>query len=78
MELKIGVLHTAKEIELDMADATEVDKLVAEVEAALGKGSGSVLWLTDRRGRKVGIPAERLAYVDIGGREDRRVGFGTH
>ena len=48
----------------------------ADVEAALG-GDGAVLWLTDVRGRRVGVPAERIAYVDLGAAGgDRPVGFG--
>ena len=35
-----------------------------------------MLWLTDRRGRKVGVPADKVAYVDIGADAgERRVGF---
>jgi hypothetical protein len=38
---------------------------------------GGVLWLTDRSGRVVGVPSERVAYVEIEtDGETRRVGFG--
>lgn len=77
MEVRIGVLHTAKELELDLGDDADGEKLAKEVEAALS-GDDGVLWLTDRRGRRVGVPAQRLAYVEIGASGDRRVGFGTH
>jgi hypothetical protein len=46
------------------------------VETAL-RGDDSVLSLTDERGRRVLVPAERLAYVEIGEPETRRVGFGA-
>jgi hypothetical protein len=37
-----------------------------------------MLWLTDRKGRRVGVPAAKLAYVEIGSASDeRRVGFGA-
>ena len=39
-----------------------------DVDAALS-GDASVLWLTDRRGRRVGVPAEKIAYVEIGSAE---------
>ena len=77
MEVRIGVLHTAREIELDLGDDGDADKLAKEVETALASGEG-MLWLVDRRGRRVGVPAQRLAYVEIGVSGDRRVGFGTH
>lgn len=77
MEVRIGVTHTPKEIEVELADDTDHDALVKQVEAALGHDDG-ILWLTDRRGRKVGVPAGRVAYVEIGSpHEERRVGFGV-
>jgi Protein of unknown function (DUF3107) len=37
----------------------------------------SVLWLTDVSGRRVGVPAERVAYVEIDlDGSTKRVGFG--
>lgn len=77
MDVKIGVLHTPKEIDLDLGDDGDADKLVADVEAALAT-EGKVLWVEDRRGRRVGIPASKIAYVEIGASADRRVGFGAH
>ena len=65
MEVRIGVLHCPKELEVE-----------ASVNDALKDGK-SVLWLTDVRGRKVGVPAERVAYVEIEHDADaKRVGFG--
>ena len=78
MDVKIGVLHTPKEIDIDLGDDADADKLVADIEAALAGGEGKVLWVIDRRGRKVGIPAAKVAYVEIGAVADRRVGFGSH
>jgi hypothetical protein len=78
MDVKIGVLHTPKEIDIDLGDEADADKLVKDVESALSGGEGKVLWVTDRRGRRVGIPASKVAYIEIGAGTDRRVGFGTH
>jgi hypothetical protein len=53
------------------------DDIVADVNKALAK-PGGVLWFTDRRGRRVAVPADKLAYIEVGGQgADRRVGFGT-
>ena len=77
MDVRIGVTHTPREIEVELDDA-DGDKLVKDVEAALAKGS-NMLWVTDRKGRRVGIPAEKVAYIEIGSpSEERRVGFGVH
>ena len=75
MNVRIGVTDTRKELDIEMADDTDVDALRAELESTLA-GSG-VLWLTDRRGRQVGVPVERVAYVDISGDDgEPRIGFG--
>lgn len=75
MDVRIGVTHTPKEIELEMTD--DADGVAKTVEAAVAAGD-KLLWLTDRRGRRVGVPAAKLAYVDIGTpSEERRVGFGA-
>ena len=74
MTVRIGVIHTGKELELELAEDTDRDALQREIEQAIS-GTG-VLWLTDRRGRRVGVPAEKIAWVELG--EDasgRRVGF---
>jgi hypothetical protein len=78
LDVHIGVTYTGKEIELEMADDASPDDVIKRVEAAVGT-SGGVLWLSDKRGRSVGIPADKVAYVEIGSPgDDRRVGFGAH
>ena len=75
MDVRIGVTHTPREIELEIAeDGNAVKKAV---EAAIAAGD-KLLWLTDRKGRRVGVPAAKIAYVEIGSpTEERRVGFGA-
>jgi hypothetical protein len=75
MEVRVGVTQTAKEIHVEMPDDTDADKLAKDVETTLAKESG-VLWLTDRKGRRVAVPAAKVAYVEIGSpAEQRPVGF---
>jgi hypothetical protein len=74
--VRIGVTYTAKEIEVDLQDDADGDEIVKQIEEALADES-KVLWLTDRRGRRVGVPSAKIAYIEIGGHEDRRVGFGV-
>ena len=80
MEVRIGVTQVPKEIEIDLGDDADHDELVKQIDAALANAEkGGMLWLTDRRGRRVGIPAAKVAYVEIGSPADeRRVGFGAH
>ncbi len=74
MEVRIGVVHTPKEISLEVdASSEEMQKLIT---AALSDDDG-VLWITDTRGRLVGVPSERVAYVEMETADAaKRVGFG--
>jgi hypothetical protein len=76
VDIRIGIVQSMKEIEVELPEDAERDQVMKEVETALG--SDSVLWLTDRKGRRVGIPASRIAYVELGTpASERIVGFGT-
>ncbi|UED84326.1 DUF3107 domain-containing protein [Streptomyces profundus] len=70
MEIKIGVQHTPREIVLDSGQSAE------EVESAVAdalSGTGKLLTLVDVQGRKVVVPGDRLAYVEIGRPTSRRL-----
>lgn len=76
MEVKIGVTDSARELVITSAQTPdEVEKLVAD---ALGKGaeSAGLLSLTDEKGRRFLVQAAKIAYVEIGIADSRRVGFG--
>ena len=64
MDIRIGIVQSMKEIEVELAVDADRDKIMKEVEKALT--GDQVLWLTDRRGRRVGVPASRIAYVELG------------
>lgn len=73
MEVKIGVTDSARELIINSSQTPdEVEKLVA---AALGKGT-ELLALTDEKGRRFLVQAAKIAYVEIGVADSRRVGFG--
>jgi hypothetical protein len=75
--IRIGITYSPKEIELEMADDDAGDALIEQISSSVGE-EGSMLWLTDKKGRRVGIPTAKLSYVEIGApRSDRRVGFTT-
>jgi hypothetical protein len=77
VDVRIGITQTVKELEVELKDDADRDKVVADLEKLLKTGDG-VLWLTDRKGRRVGVPVAKVAYVEIGGpMDDRRVGFGA-
>jgi len=75
--VRVGVSQAPREIEVELADDADRDELGRQVDTALSKPDG-VLWLTDRRGRRIGLPSGKVAYIEIGAPgEDRRVGFGA-
>ena len=74
MEVRIGVQHATRELVIDSAETTAA--ILAAVTAAV-TGDASVLTLTDERGRQVLVPSDKLAYVEVGEPESRRVGFGS-
>jgi hypothetical protein len=74
VEVKIGVQHAPREIVLESGQtAEEIERAVAEALT----GKAQLLSLADEHGRRVVVPADRLAYVDIGEPSGRKVGFGT-
>ncbi|HEX7189786.1 MAG TPA: DUF3107 domain-containing protein [Actinomycetes bacterium] len=74
MEVRIGVQHATRELVIDSGESTEA--ITEAVSAALA-GKTEILSLEDERGRRVVVPADKLAYVEIGEPESRRVGFGA-
>lgn len=76
MEVKLGVTDNPKELEIDIDQSGE--ELAKTVEEALATETRVVLWLTDSRGRRVGIPTDKLAYIEIGEENpEKRVGFAS-
>ena len=73
VEVKIGITESPRELVFTSAQTpSEVEALVS---AALGKDS-DVLGLTDDKGRRFLVNSAKIAYVEIGAADSRRVGFG--
>lgn len=71
MEVKIGVQHAQRELVLDTDSTPEdVEKLLGEALASSG-----VLHLKDTKGRAVVVPADKIAYVELGSPSASTVGF---
>jgi len=77
VDVRIGVTQATREISIELEDdAATRKKVKAAIEAALS-GASDTLWITDKRGRDIGITAAKIAYVEIGSADaDRRFGFG--
>jgi hypothetical protein len=74
VEVKIGVQFAPRELSLESSQSPE--EVAQAVDAALRADIG-VLTLVDEKGRRVLVPADKLAYVEIAENEQRRVGFGA-
>ena len=71
MEVKIGVQHAQREL------VVETDTSAEEVEARLAEAisDGGVFRLEDTKGRAVVVPADKIAYVELGVATSGTVGF---
>ncbi len=77
VDVRIGIIQTAKELDIELGDNASSDEILATIERALGEPEG-VLWLTDKRGRRVGVPSAKVAWVEVvTSSDERRVGFGA-
>ncbi len=74
MEVRLGVIYSHKELSVEVDESPE--DVSARVESALS-GSAPMLWLDDTDGQRIGVPVDKLAYVEIVGDVGMgRVGFG--
>jgi Protein of unknown function (DUF3107) len=73
MEVKIGIQSVPRELVVDTKSGYE------EIERSLiaAVTDGTVFILADDKGGKVLVPADKIAYVELGGTEPRRIGFGN-
>jgi hypothetical protein len=75
MEVKIGVQSVPREIVVETdTPAEEVERLLS---AALAAGDHAVFALAVAKGGRILVPADKIAYVEFGVGEARRVGFGN-
>jgi len=72
VEVKIGVQYAPRELVLESAQSpAEIERIVTDAVA----GDGGTLSLTDERGRRVIVPVDKVAYVEIAEASSRAVGF---
>ena len=71
MEVKIGIQYAPRELVVETNETAEsVEKLLADAVASDG-----VLALSDTKGRRVIVPASKVAYLEIGTNALGTVGF---
>lgn len=70
MDVTIGIAENGRQLTLAVDDKPEA--IEKQVTAAL---AGTVLSLVDEKGRRVVVPSAKIAFVEIGPVDGRRVGF---
>jgi hypothetical protein len=75
VEVKIGIQSVPRElvVETDMP----ADEIERRLSAVLEQGDHAVFTLSVAKGGRILVPADKIAYVELGGAESRRVGFGN-
>lgn len=71
MDVKIGIADSGRELTVSVTDAPE--EIEKRVSAALQ--GDAPLTLVDDKGRRIIVPTTKIAYVEIGPADGRRVGF---
>lgn len=76
IEVKIGIIQHPHEIDLEIDSAA--DDLISIIDTAVSEEK-PLVWITDTKGNKTGIPAAKIAFVEVRTVEDaaKRVGFGA-
>jgi hypothetical protein len=75
VEVKIGIQSVPRELVVETdAPADEIERQLA---TALADATHSVFTLPVAKGGKILVPADKIAYIEFGGAEARRVGFGN-
>lgn len=76
MEVKIGIQSIPRELVVETdATAEEIERDLAE---ALSTSDGHAIFaLRTQKGGRVLVPADKIAFVEFGGDQSRRVGFGN-
>ena len=73
MEVRIGISEVAREVTL--RTETSADDLVERLGTAVAENS--LFEVMDAQGRRVVVPASKVAYLDLGSSDVRAVGFGA-
>lgn len=71
MEIRIGIQQSPREVALESNETPEA--VNAKVAEAIK--NGSLLNLTDEKGRTITVPGDKIAFVEVGVATIGKVGF---
>lgn len=73
MKVKVGIAESSRVVEMEIDDVESFEKML---EGEFGAGPG-LIWFEDTKDRRIGVPKDRIAFVEIDTEADRPVGFGS-
>jgi hypothetical protein len=75
VEVKIGIQSVPRELLVETD--TPAEEIEQQLGNALADSAHSVFALATTKGGRVLVPADKIAYVEFGAQENRRMGFGN-
>jgi hypothetical protein len=75
VEVKIGIQSVPRELVVETD--TAADEIERQLASALSGDDHALFVLAMSKGGKILVPADKIAYVEFGAPEARRVGFGN-
>jgi hypothetical protein len=77
MEVVFGVQARDGSIRVQLSE-DEVAELKKRLEDTFKGDSSEIFWVIDKDGREIGIPTDKIAYVEFGAdKASRQVGFSS-
>ena len=74
MKVRVGIAESSKVVELEVDDGAAFE---AKVEEAF-HGESVVVWFEDTKQHRVGVPRDKIAFIEVEMAADRTpVGFGS-
>ncbi len=73
MDIELGIQHVARPVNFSTDDSA--DKVSQVIEDAVAHGT--MIDLTDNKGRRILVPGTALGYATIGSETRHAVGFGA-
>lgn len=75
MDIRIGISESARELDIEADDSATQEEVEKVISDAITSGE-LMVWFLDRKGKKIGVPTNKIAYVEIGpNKSERKVGF---
>jgi len=72
VEIRIGIKHSPRELQFETG--ATADEVRALIDGAIAD-EAALLALSDTKGRQYLVDTDSIAYVELGGDAERKVGF---